>query len=413
MEEWNEPNVLDSVKYTIKKHMRINLIKQGKRLDGRNPHEIRKLVSKVDVLPRPHGSAMFMRGDTQALSVVTLGSPGDAQIIDEMDEDIEKRYMHHYNFPPFSVGETGRYSGPGRREIGHGYLAERAIIPVLPEKEDFPYTIRVVSEIMASNGSTSMAATCGSTLSLMAAGVPLKSPVSGIAMGVVIDEETGEYTILSDIQVTEDFLGDMYFKVAGTKNGITALQLDMKVKGMRSEILEGAIRQANEGRDFILNHMLETIAEPRKSLSKYAPLLIKIQIDPEKIREVIGKGGETIQKIIKESGVEAIDIDDSGLAIITAPNAETGEKAKAMVHAITFEPEAGSVMEGKVARIETYGIFVELTPKISGLVHISQVRAERTEASALAEMFKVGQTVKVKITEIDDQGRYNLTMKGL
>lgn len=393
----------------LEERMRENIVNKEKRIDGRALTEIRPISCEVSLLPRTHGSGMFQRGETQALTITTLGAPGAAQIVDTMDEDSVKRYMHHYNFPPFCTGEAKPLRGTSRREIGHGALAERALIPILPTKEEFPYTIRVVSEILSSNGSTSMASTCASTLSLMDAGVPIKRPVSGIAMGLVMGKDNN-YKILSDIQGMEDFAGDMDFKVAGTEKGITALQMDIKIKGISIDVMKKALEQARNGRAYILSKMLECLHGPRSYLSKYAPLIINMRIAPDQIRDVIGKGGETIQKIIAETGVE-IDIEDDGLVMITAPNQESGEKAKKIIGQITYIPKAGDVFEAKVVRIMEFGAFVEFSPGKEGLVHISQLDKARVER--VEDKVKVGDTIKVKLVEIDKQGRYNLSHKAV
>ncbi|MBI4127894.1 MAG: polyribonucleotide nucleotidyltransferase [Parcubacteria group bacterium] len=383
------------------------VISEGKRPDGRAPHEIRPISVAVGILPRTHGSALFTRGETQVLTLTTLGSTSDEQIIDSMDSDTTKRYIHHYNFPPFSVGETGVLRGPGRREIGHGALAERALIPVIPPREEFPYTLRLVSETLASNGSSSMASVCGSTLSLMDAGVPIKNMVSGVAMGLVIDKE-GRYQVLTDIQGIEDHEGDMDFKVAGTEKGITALQLDIKVSGLTTEILTHALDQAQAGRLFILGKMREVISAPRPELSRYAPRIVSIKINPAKIRNVIGRGGETINKIIAETDVE-IDIEDDGTVLIASTNPQGSERAIEWIKRLTFEPVAGEVYEGRVTRTMNFGAFVELVPGIEGLVHISEMAPFRVRA--VEDVVKIGDVVKVKVVEVDSQGRYNLSMK--
>ncbi|HEC20934.1 MAG TPA: polyribonucleotide nucleotidyltransferase [Candidatus Peregrinibacteria bacterium] len=406
---WTEKAISELVDKIFKEYMRKNILENERRLDDRGLDDIRSLSSKIRVLPRPHGSGLFQRGETQILSIVTLGSPGSAQIVDSMDQDYERSYMHHYNFPPYSTGEAKMLRGTGRREIGHGFLAERALIPVIPSKEDFPYTIRVVSETMSCNGSSSMGAVCGSTLALMDAGVPIKRPVSGIAMGLVTDGK-GVNKILTDIQGMEDFAGDMDFKVTGTREGITALQMDIKVKGISIELMREALKKANEGKEKILQSMLEVIPEPHKELSPYAPMITSHQVHPDQIRAVIGKGGETIQAITKECGVE-IDIDDSGLVMITAPDQESGKKALEWVKKVTYVPVAGDVFEGKVVRLMDFGAFVEIAPGKDGLVHISQLDHKRVEN--VTDVVKLGDIVKVKLMEIDDQGRYNLSMKAL
>lgn len=393
----------------IEKGLRKRVIEKKVRIDGRAPKDIRPVSCAVGVLPRTHGTGLFTRGETQALTVTTLGAPGDAQIVDTMDSDEHKRYFHHYNFPPYSTGEVKMLRGPSRREIGHGDLAERALIPVLPSKEEFPYTIWAHSQITSCNGSSSMASVCGSTLSLMDAGVPIKKPVSGIAMGLVM--EGTDYVILSDIQGMEDFTGDMDFKATGTKDGITALQMDIKIAGLPMNIMREALQQAKEGRESIMAKMLETIATPRTETSSYAPRITTIVIDAEKIREVIGKGGETIQKITAECGVN-IDIDQedgkqTALVLITAPNMESGKKAEEWVMAIVAEPEVGKVYEGKVVKIMEFGAFVEFMPGKQGLVHISELDNKRV--NRVEDVVKEGDTLAVKLMEIDKQGRNNLS----
>ncbi len=385
------------------------IIEDGKRPDGRKTTEIRPISGQVGVLPRTHGSGIFTRGTTQALSITTLGPTSDAQLIDTMEEDTSKRYMHHYNFPPYSTGEARPMRSTGRREIGHGALAERALLPVIPDVEEFPYAIRVVSEILTSNGSTSMASVCGSTLSLMDAGVPLRKPVAGIAMGLIINhDKPDEYTILSDIQGAEDFAGDMDFKVAGTDDGITALQMDIKVKGITVEIMKTALAQAKEGRAHIMSKVLEVIDKPRAEVSQYAPRIHKMMIDPEKIREVIGKGGETIQKIIAETGVE-IDIDDSGLVMIASTDEAKAKAASEWIESIVAEPEVGQIYDGRVVRVMDFGAFVEILPGKEGLVHISQIADYHVDD--INKELKVGDEFPVKLVEIDAQGRLNLSKK--
>lgn len=394
----------------IEKNMRKNILEKEERIDGRKLDEIRPIMIKTGLLPRTHGSVLFQRGETQSLSITTLGSPGSALTVDTMDEDTEKTYFHHYNFPPFSVGETKPLRGPSRRDIGHGNLAERALIPVLPAKADFPYTIWVVSEIMSCNGSSSMAAVCGSTLSMMDAGVPLKSPVAGIAMGLVTydGDLANGYKILTDIQGMEDFAGDMDFKVAGTREGITALQMDIKVKGLSVDLLREALGKAKIARGKILDSMAAVLPAPRPELSKYAPRITAIKIDPEMIRMVIGKGGETIQKITKETGVE-IDIDDSGIVMITAHDQASGKAAEEWIHRITYEPTVGDVFTGKVVKIMEFGAFVEIAPGKDGLVHISELA--NTRVNKVEDVVKEGDMITVKLLEIDSQGRYKLSHK--
>ncbi len=394
----------------MEKNMRKNILEKGLRLDGRQLDEIRPITIKTGLLPRTHGSVLFQRGETQALSVTTLGSPGSALTVDTMDEDTEKTYFHHYNFPPYSVGEVKPLRGASRRDIGHGNLAERALIPMLPDKAKFPYTIWVVSEIMSCNGSSSMASVCGSSLSLMDAGVPIKSPVAGIAMGLVTydGDLANGYKILTDIQGMEDFAGDMDFKVAGTREGITALQMDIKVKGLSVDLLREALSKAKVARGKILDSMAAALAAPRTELSKYAPRITAIKIDPEMIRTVIGKGGETIQKITKETGVE-IDIDDSGIVMITALNQESGKAAEEWIHRLTYQPTVGDVFTGKVVKIMEFGAFVEIAPGKDGLVHISELA--NTRVNKVEDVVKEGDLLKVKLLEVDNQGRYKLSHK--
>lgn len=392
----------------IEGNMRKNVLKSERRVDGRKLDEIRPLTSYVGLLPRTHGSGMFVRGETQALTLTTLGAPGKAQIVDTMEVDMTKRYIHYYNFPPFSVGEVKPLRGVSRRDIGHGNLAERALIAVLPTKEQFPYTVMLVSEILSCNGSSSMASVCGSTLSLMDAGVPITRPVAGIAMGLITDGSS--YKILTDIQGLEDFAGDMDFKVAGTTVGITALQMDIKVKGISLDIMKEALDRAKKARLQVLDVMLKCIPEPRKELSKYAPLITIIKILPEQIRDVIGPRGETIQKICAETGVE-IDIEQEGLVIITAPNQEKGKLAEEWVRKIVYIPKAGDTFDGKVTRLMDFGAFVEFAPGKEGLVHISAM--DHMRVNRVEDICKVGDPMRVKLMEIDDMGRYNLSRKAL
>ena len=389
--------------------VRRGIVKDGLRPDGRKLTEIRPLSSEVGILPRVHGSALFTRGLTQALNAVTLAPLKYAQLVDTMEiTDGERRYMHHYNAAGYTVGEARRLGSPGRREIGHGYLAERAIVPVLPSEEEFPYAIRSVTEIMSQNGSTSMAATCSSTLALMDAGVPLKRPVSGIAMGLMMDD--GNPYVLSDIADAEDFAGDMDFKVTGTEKGITALQMDMKVHGLPVNILEKALDQSKSGREHILSHMLSVITEPKNHISPHAPRIEKIKINPEKIGAIIGKGGETINKITSETGAE-IDIKDDGLVTVSAVNTENIEKALEWIKGLVEEPEVGKIYTGKVVTIKDFGAFVNFMPGIDGMLHISQLSNERVEN--VTDVLKEGQMVKVRLEAIDDRGRYSLTMKNV
>lgn len=390
------------------KNMRKNILEKEKRLDSRKIDEIRPLSIKTSLFPKTHGSALFQRGETQSLSITTLGSPGSAQIVDSMDEDEEKFYFHHYNFPPFSVGEVKPLRGPSRRDIGHGALAERALIPVLPDRVSFPYTIWVVSEIMSCNGSSSMAAVCGSTISLMDAGVPIKKPVAGIAMGLVTydGDLANGYKILTDIQSFEDFAGDMDFKVTGTREGITAIQMDIKVKGLSVDLLREALARAKAARLQILDEIAKVLPEPRAELAPTAPRITSIMIDPEKIRDVIGKGGETIQKITKETGVE-IDIEDSGQIMITATNQESAKQALEWINRITYVPKIGDTFDGKVVKIMEFGAFVEIAPGKDGLVHISELADHRVEK--VEDVVKEGDILKVKLIDIDNQGRYKLS----
>ncbi|MGU3367871.1 polyribonucleotide nucleotidyltransferase [Bacillus mycoides] len=392
----------------VKEEVRRLITVEKIRPDGRKGDEIRPLASEVGILSRTHGSGLFTRGQTQALSICTLGALGDVQILDGLGVEESKRFMHHYNFPSFSVGETRPMRGPGRREIGHGALGERALEPVLPSEKDFPYTVRLVSEVLESNGSTSQASICGSTLAMMDAGVPLKAPVAGIAMGLV---KSGEhYTILTDIQGMEDHLGDMDFKVAGTAKGVTALQMDIKIDGLSREILEEALQQAKVGRMHILNHMLSVIAEPRIELSAYAPKIITMAINPDKIRDVIGPSGKQINKIIEETGVK-IDIEQDGTVFISSINQEMNEKAKEIIEDIVREVQVGEIYLGKVKRVEKFGAFVELFSGKDGLVHISELALERV--GKVEDVVKIGDEISVKVIEIDKQGRVNLSRKVL
>lgn len=395
--------VLDKI---VKEEVRKMILEEGYRPDGRKVNEIRPISCEVGVLPRVHGSGLFTRGQTQVLTSVTLGAIGEEQLLDGLGEEESKRYMHHYNFPPYSVGEVRPIRGPGRREIGHGALAERALAAMIPDEETFPYTIRLVSEVLESNGSTSQASVCGSTLALMDAGVPIKRPVAGIAMGLV--KEGDRVVILSDIQGIEDALGDMDFKVAGTDRGVTAIQMDIKIPGITRDILDKALGQAREGRLFILGKMLEVIPEPRKELSPYAPRIIRMTIDPDKIRDVIGPGGKVIRHIIDETGAK-IDIEDDGRVFIAAVDEGAGAKAKKMIEDLTAEVEVGKVYTGTVTRIMNFGAFVEILPGKEGLVHISELA--HTRVPRVEDVVKVGDTIEVKVTEIDRQGRINLSRK--
>lgn len=392
----------------IKDEVRRLIADEKIRPDGRKPDEIRPLSSEVGLLPRAHGSGLFTRGQTQALSVLTLGSISEYQIIDGLGEEEHKRFMHHYNFPNFSVGETGPVRAPGRREIGHGALGERALKYIIPDEKTFPYTVRIVSEVLESNGSSSQASICGSTLALMDAGVPIKAPVAGIAMGLVTREES--YTILTDIQGMEDALGDMDFKVAGTTEGITAIQMDIKIDGLTKEVIEEALEQARKGRLAILEHMMQTIDQPRKELSAYAPKVEIMQIKPEKIRDVIGTGGKQINEIIDATGVK-LDIEQDGTVFIGSTEQDMINQARAWIESIVREAEVGQVYDAKVKRIEKFGAFVELFPGKDALVHISQISNERI--NKVEDVLNMGDTLKVKVTEIDKQGRVNASHKVL
>ncbi len=402
---------VSAILYSMTKEaVRGRILNDGVRPDGRSLTQIRPITCEIGVLNRTHGSSVFTRGQTQVLSVATLGAMGEVQKLDGLDEDVCKRYMHQYNFPPYSVGETRMLRGPSRRDIGHGALAERALLPVIPSEEEFPYAIRIVSEVISSNGSTSQASVCASTLALMDAGVPIKAPVAGIAMGLIQEPETGKTSVLSDIQGLEDFFGDMDFKVAGTAQGITAIQMDIKIHGINRPIFEKALAQAKEGRMFILGRMLETIDKPRADLSPYAPRIIQFTINPDKIREVIGPGGKMINKIIADTGVK-IDIEDDGRVYIASPDSEAAARAKATIEGIAKDIEVGEVYTGKVVRILPFGAFVELLPGKDGLVHISKLAKERVEK--VEDVVNIGDEITVKVVEIDKQGRVNLTRKGL
>ena len=405
-----EAEIADALYYLNKEVMRKKIIEQGIRPDGRGVTEIRPIWCEVGVLPRVHGSAVFTRGQTQALTVTTLGSTSEGQVLDGLSSEDFKRYIHHYNMPPYATGEAGRLKSPGRREIGHGALAERALLPVIPSEEEFPYAMRLVSEILSSNGSSSMASVCGSTLSLMDAGVPIHAPVAGVAMGLIKDVESGKVAVLTDIQGLEDFLGDMDFKVAGSMNGITAIQMDIKIAGIDRTILETALAQALKGRLFILEKMLSCIGEPRKELSKYAPKIVRFTINPEKIREVIGPGGKMINKIIAETGVK-IDIEDDGRVFISTPDAEAADKARRIIEGIAKDIEVGEVYTGKVVRIMNFGAFVELLPGKDGMIHISKLANHRVEK--VEDVVKIGDTLEVKVAEIDAQGRVNLVLNDI
>jgi polyribonucleotide nucleotidyltransferase len=410
--EQHDPKKVSKVFGSIEKEfVRRNILQQGKRPDRRGLTEIRPLSVEVGVLPRTHGSALFTRGQTQALSVCTLGTASDEQQLDSIGVEESKRYMHHYNFPPYSVGETRPMRGPSRRDIGHGALAERALVPVLPSEDDFPYTIRVVSEVVSSNGSTSMASTCGSTLALMDAGVPIKAPVAGIAMGLITDsEDSGKYAVLTDIQGVEDALGDMDFKVAGTEAGITALQMDIKVGGITTGIMNDALAQAREARMFIMAKMIEVIGDPRSELSPFAPRIRRITINPDRIRDVIGPGGKMIRKIQEETRT-TIDIEDSGQVLIGSTTAEGFDKAREWIERLTKDVEPGQIYKGRVTRLMAFGAFVELLPGKEGLVHISELANYRV--NQVEDVVNVGDEIEVLVTEIDRQGRVNLSRRAL
>ena len=404
-----QADYLDAFDKVMHQNVRQGIIERGVRPDGRQLDEIRPLSSEVHLLPRTHGSSLFTRGLTQALSIVTLAPLSYAQLVDTMEvTDGERRYMHHYNAPGYTVGEIKRLGAPGRREVGHGYLAERALLPMLPDKEDFPYAIRSVTEIMSQNGSTSMAATCSSCLALMDAGVPLKRPVSGVAMGLIVDGD--RHFVLTDLADQEDFAGDMDFKCTGTTEGITALQMDMKVHGLPVDILRDALKQAKQGRAKILAHMLRTIAEPRAELSPYAPRIEKLLVNPDKIGSIIGKGGETINKITSETGVE-IDIDESGLVTFAGTDGEKMQRAIDWVKGLVEEPEVGKVYTGTVVGLKDFGAFINILPGVDGMLHVSKIAERRI--SSPDEVLKVGQKVRVKLTLIDDKGRLSLTMLGI
>ena len=402
----NEIDIAHVVAKLVKRVFRHIITVDKIRPDGRALDEVRPISCEVGLLARPHGCSLFTRGQTQVLNCLALAPLREAQNLETLAGDIQKRYIHHYNFPPYSVGETKPLRSPGRREIGHGALAERALLPVIPSEEEFPYTIRLVSEVLESNGSSSMASTCASTLSLMDAGVPIKAPVSGVAMGLVKEGEN--FTILTDIQGLEDANGDMDFKVAGTSKGITAIQMDIKVDGLTKDILQAALAQAKKGRAFILGKMLECIAEPRKQLKKYAPKITTIKVNPEKIKDIIGPGGKIIKKIVEDTGAQ-IDINDDGTVYIAAADSESADAAIKTIQDITAEPEVGKIYTGKVTRIMNFGAFVEFMPGREGLVHISQLAKERVEK--VEDVVSVGDEIVVKLVEIDSKGRLNLSRK--
>jgi len=402
-----EKEIGDVLYKMTKEKVRAKILDKGVRPDGRSLTEIRPIWCDNGVLPRVHGSGIFTRGQTQVLTTLTLGTVSDMQKLEGLDDEEVNRYVHHYNMPPYATGEARQLKSPGRREIGHGALAERALEPVIPSEEEFPYALRLVSEVLSSNGSSSMASVCGSTLALMDGGVPISSPVAGIAMGLIKDEETGRVAVLSDIQGLEDFLGDMDFKVTGTEKGVTAIQMDIKIKGIDKNILTTALNQAREGRMFIMNKLLEQIPMPKESLSKYAPKIISFNINPEKIKDVIGSGGKTINKIIEETGVK-IDIDDTGLVYVAGLDAEMNEKAKKIILGIAEDLEVGKQYEGKVARIMNFGAFVEVDGGKEGMIHISKLSSKRVEK--VEDVVKVGDEVKVEVIKIDDKGRVDMKL---
>ncbi len=404
----NEAEISKIFENTLKDTLRKMIINEGLRADGRSPQEIRPITCEISSLPRTHGSSIFTRGQTQVLNICTLSALRDMQMLDGLGIEESKRFMHHYNFPPYSVGEAGFMRGPGRREIGHGALAERAMLPVVPSEDEFPYTIRLVSEVLESNGSTSMGSVCAGSLAMMDTGVPLKRGVSGIAMGLIKEED--DVVILSDIQGVEDFLGDMDFKIAGTEKGVTAIQMDIKIKGISGEILKQAIEEADRGYRHILAVMNETIGEARPELSPNAPRMIKMQIGVDKIRDVIGPGGRMINKIIAETGV-GIDIEPDGRVFIAAVDPEGGKKAREMIEALVKDVEAGEVYTGKVTRVERYGAFVEVLPGKEGLLHISHLDHHRVEKTE--DVVKLGDEIEVKVLDIDEKGRINLSRKAL
>jgi polyribonucleotide nucleotidyltransferase len=404
-EDRNETEIGSAFDALLKKTTRSMILDEGIRPDGRSLREIRPISAAVGILPRTHGTGLFTRGQTQVLTVCTLGSTSDEQTIDGLGAEESKRYMHHYNFPPYSTGETRPMRGPGRREIGHGMLAERALAGMIPTSEKFPYTIRLVSEVLSSNGSTSMASVCGSTLAMLDAGVPLTAPVAGIAMGLVTDD-TGRTAVLTDIQGIEDALGDMDFKVAGTRSGITAIQMDIKATGLTREVMTQALQQANDARQYILNKMLEVMPQPRTEMSPHAPRITRIMINPDKIGTVIGPGGKQIKKIIEETKV-SIDIEDDGSVLIASSDSEATQRAIEIVRSLTEEVEVGKIYHGTVRRLMDFGAFVEVLPGKEGLVHISQLAPQRVEK--VADVVDVGDNLDVRVTGIDSLGRINLS----
>ncbi|MGB4863440.1 MAG: polyribonucleotide nucleotidyltransferase, partial [Tepidiformaceae bacterium] len=409
-EQFKANEIGDALYSTIKKAMRKQILEQGKRADQRDVTQIRPLDIHVGVLPRTHGTGLFQRGETQVLTVATLGGLTMAQKLDTLSPNESKRYMHHYNFPPYSVGEARPMRGPGRREIGHGALAERALMPVIPSETEFPYALRLVSEVMSSNGSTSMASVCGSTLALMDAGVPISAPVAGIAMGLIMGED-GNYKVLTDIAGQEDFMGDMDFKVAGTAAGITALQMDIKIGGVSHELLTTALRQAKDAREFLLEKMNEVISAPREEMSEYAPKMYKVKINQDQIGTIIGPGGKTVRKIQEDSGGASIDIQEDGTVIVGSPNEAVARKAIQMIEGLTKEVKIGEIYTGKVTRLLNFGVFVEILPGKEGLVHISQLGEDHVDT--VEDEVQPGDEVTVMVTEIDNLGRINLSRRAV
>jgi polyribonucleotide nucleotidyltransferase len=407
-EGWDEKTVKEALDKVMREIVRQRTIEEGVRADGRATDEIRDLSAEVGLLPKAHGSGLFTRGETQVLSVATLGMPQEEQMLDDLSPDETKRYMHHYNFPPYSTGETWPLRGPKRREIGHGVLGENALLPMLPDEKDFPYTLRVVSDVMSSNGSTSMASVCGSTLSLMDAGVPIKAPVAGIAMGLMMEGET--YRVLTDIQGLEDHIGDMDFKVAGTREGITALQMDIKLEGISYEILDQALEQARQARLQILDVIEETIPVPREELSPNAPRMTVMQVSPDKLGAVIGSGGKTVRSIEDQCDVE-VDIEDDGTIYVAAVDGECAKKAQAMIEALTEEPEEGQIYTGRVVRVKDFGAFVEILPGTDGMVHISQLSDHHVKS--VRDVVQVGDEIMVMVTNIDREGKIRLSRQAV
>jgi polyribonucleotide nucleotidyltransferase len=407
-EDWEEREIIEALDDVLRELVRQRTVEEGIRADGRTPETIRPLWGEVGLSPRAHGSGLFTRGETQALSIATLGTPREAQTLDDLSPEEIKRYMHHYNFPPYSTGETWVLRGPRRRDIGHGALSERALLPVIPDEDDFPYTIRVVTEVLSSNGSTSMASVCASTLSLMDAGVPIKAPVAGIAMGLIMEGD--RYRVLTDIQGLEDHLGDMDFKVAGTRGGVTALQMDIKLAGISYEIMAEALEQARRARLQIIDEIEATIPAPREDLSPYAPRMTILHVNPDKLGAVIGPGGKTIRSLEEECGV-SIDIEDDGSIYIASTSGPAAEKAQAMIEALTEEPEVGRIYTGRVVRVKDFGAFVEILPNIDGMVHISQL--SENYVSNVKDVVQVGDEIMVMVTNIDHEGKIRLSRQAV